>query len=315
MDTRPPALRFRFARAVAIITGMTRGAEARLFVALDLPAELRARLLGWARTAAASVRDGGPAHPAHPAAAPPAHPMAFRDGRSPSRRREARPPQTRRLRLLEPDALHVTLCFLGNRPVGEIEALGDALAAACAEAPAVGELSFGAPLWLPSRHPRALAVELHDTPGHALEALHEALAAVCEMEPAAVPGPGRAIAGRRRRFRPHVTVARMRSSEAPRERGLPPTPALSFIPRSVTLQRSWLDAHGGRVRRAFNPRSGGPADSTSARSVPLPAKPIQANPNRTSSVRSRLYRLRPIHFPVPEELSMPDRQGEGSQGP
>ncbi len=46
--------------------------------------------------------------------------------------------------------------------------------------------------------------------------------------------------GRRRRFRPHVTVARMRPSEAPRERGLPPTPALSFTPRSVTLQRSWL---------------------------------------------------------------------------
>jgi RNA 2',3'-cyclic 3'-phosphodiesterase len=229
--------------AVAIITGMTRGAEARLFVALDLPVELRGRLLGWARTAAASVRDGNPAHPAGSAATRAPSAMVYRGVvRSPGRRREARPLPTRQLRLLDPDFLHVTLCFLGNRPVGEIEALDEALGAACAEAPPVGELSFGAPLWLPPRHPRALAVELHDTPDRALEALHGALAAVCDLEPAAAPGlgPSRAIEGRRRRFRPHVTVARMRPSEAPRERALPPTPALSFTPRSVTLQRSWL---------------------------------------------------------------------------
>ncbi|HEV3323513.1 MAG TPA: 2'-5' RNA ligase family protein [Solirubrobacteraceae bacterium] len=217
---------------------MTRGAEARLFVALDLPAELRGRLTVWARAAAASVGNRKPTLPPGALGAPA---MAYRGvARSPRRRREARPLPTRRLRLLEPGTLHVTLCFLGNRPVGEIEALGDALAAACAEAPPVGELSFGAPLWLPPRHPRALAVELHDTPDRALEALHGALAAVCALEPAAAPAGGRGIAGRRRRFRPHVTVARMRPAEAPRERGLPPTPALSFAPRSVTLQRSWL---------------------------------------------------------------------------
>ncbi len=219
---------------------MTRGAEARLFVALDLPAELRRRLLGWARTAAASVRDGGPT--ASAATHTPSV-MAYRGVlRSTSRRREARPLPAHSLRLLEPDSLHVTLCFLGNRPVGEIEALGEALAAACAESPPVGELSFGAPLWLPPRHPRALAVELHDTPERALEALHRALAAVCDLEPDAAPsrGPSRAVESRHRRFRPHVTVARMRPAKAPRERGLPPTPALTFTPRSVTLQRSWL---------------------------------------------------------------------------
>jgi 2'-5' RNA ligase len=216
---------------------MTRGAEARLFVALDLPAELRGRLLGWARTAAASVRAGATSAPGAP-------PIAFRGGRFPSGSRKARPLPTRQLRLLQPDFLHVTLCFLGNRPVGEIEALDQALAAACAEAPPVGELSFGAPLWLPPRHPRALAVELHDTPDRALEALHGALTAVCDLEPAAAAAPGsvpsRGTEGRRRHFRPHVTVARTRPSEAPRERALPPTPALSFTPRSVTLQRSWL---------------------------------------------------------------------------
>jgi RNA 2',3'-cyclic 3'-phosphodiesterase len=224
-------------RAVAIIVGMTHGAEARLFVALDLPAELRGRLLGWARTAAASVRDG---RPAHSATASDAAAIAFRGGRVPSRQREARSSPTRQLRLLAPDSLHVTLCFLGNRPVGEIEALDEALTATCAEAPTVGELFFGAPLWLPPRHPRALAVELHDTLEHALDGLHGALAAVCDLESAATFGAGRAMEGRHRRFRPHVTVARMRPSEAPRERTLPPTPALSFTPRSLTLYRSWL---------------------------------------------------------------------------
>ncbi len=231
------AVRSGLARVVAIITLMTRDAEARLFVALDLPAELRGRLLGWARTAAASVRAGA-------ASATDAPAMAFRGGRFPSRRRQARPLATNQLRLLDPDALHVTLCFLGNRPVGEIEALGEVLAATCAEAPPVGELSFGAPLWLPPRHPRALAVELHDTTGRALEALHGALAAGCDLESADALGSGRAMKARRRRFRPHVTVARMRPSEAPRERALPPTPALSFTPGSVTLYRSWLTPSG-----------------------------------------------------------------------
>ncbi len=223
---------------------MTRGAEARLFVALDLPADARSELLGWARTAAASVRNGGPAAPA--ATRGPSV-MAYRGVvRAPGRRRETRPLPTRQLRLLGGDTLHVTLCFLGNRPVGEIDALGDALAVACAEAPPIGELSFGAPLWLPPRHPRSLAVELHDTPDRALEGLHGALAAalagVCEPGVAAATLPaGRGADGRtRRRFRPHVTVARMRPSEAPGERGLPPTPRLSFTPCTVTLHRSWL---------------------------------------------------------------------------
>jgi 2'-5' RNA ligase len=200
---------------------MTRGAEARLFVALDLPAEARARLAAWARAAASSMRADAP--PSARACPPPAARVRF-----PSRRRESRPLPSRQLRLLGPDTLHVTLCFLGDRPVTEIDALGDALGAVCAEAAPVGELAFGAPLWLPPRHPRALAVELHDTPDGTLKALHGALTAAYGLQ------------AERRRFRPHATVARMRPSEAPGERGLPATPALSFRPCSVTLQRSWL---------------------------------------------------------------------------
>jgi 2'-5' RNA ligase len=133
------------------------------------------------------------------------------------------------LRLLEHELLHVTLCFLGERPVGEIEAIGQAVAACAAP---VGELSLGAPLWLPPRRPRTLAVELHDDERGALQALRDevvqALAGVCDFEP------------ERRRFRPHITVARMRAQNAPRDRALPATPALSFVPRALVLYRSWL---------------------------------------------------------------------------
>jgi 2'-5' RNA ligase len=242
---------------------MTRGAEARLFVALDLPAEVRGELVAWARAAAASVRDGGPAH--LPAVRSPSA-LAYRGGSFPARRREARPLPTRHLRLLGEQTLHVTLCFLGDRPVGEIAALDGALAGACAEAAPVGELSFGAPLWLPPRHPRTLAVELHDTPDHDLEELHGALAAalagICEpgMGAATVrAGPG--VDGRaRRRFRPHVTVARMRPSEAPSERGLPPTPRVAFAPRTLTLQRSWLTSTEAVYEGLATYALGAPAD-------------------------------------------------------
>ncbi len=165
-----------------------------------------------------------------------------RDGRPTAARRADRG----RLRLLEPDALHMTLCFLGSRPVGEIEALGEALAAACAEAPPIAALAVGAPLWLPPRRPRALAVELHDDEANALGELHdsvaESLAAVSDLDFA----PNADTAGRRDpsrrggRFCPHVTVARLRPGDAPRARDLPATPPLSFVPESVTLFRSWL---------------------------------------------------------------------------
>lgn len=175
-------------------------AVARLFVAVDLPALARERLAGWAKTALASVFAGRTAMP----------------------------------RLIGPEAMHLTVCFLGNRPTSEIGPLGDAVGA-CRRA--VGELSLGAPLWLPPRRPRALAVEVRDESG-ALRALKEdvldALAAVSEAD----------LAPERRRFRPHVTVARLRERARPRERRLAPTPALSFAPESLALYRSFLARDG-----------------------------------------------------------------------
>jgi 2'-5' RNA ligase len=112
----------------------------------------------------------------------------------------------------------------------------------------VGELSVGAPLWLPARRPRALAVEIHD-PTATLTLLHArvtaAVAGVTGWEP------------ERRRFRAHVTVARVRDG-AERTRGrrhrerssssgqapLPATPQLSFTPSLLVLYRSWLSPAG-----------------------------------------------------------------------
>jgi 2'-5' RNA ligase len=178
---------------------MTRGATARLFVAVDLPEPVRAELARWGRSAALSSRPSGG-----------------------------------RLRLLDPELLHVTLCFLGEQPTGRIEAIAQSVASVC-PAP-VGELSLGAPLWLPKRNPRALAVELRDDAegvlGSLRDALACALAATCDFAPEG------------RRYRPHITVARLRPREAPSERILPATPALSFVPLSVTLYRSWLTPTG-----------------------------------------------------------------------
>jgi 2'-5' RNA ligase len=177
---------------------MSRSATARLFVAVDPPTSVCLELARWARGAASAARASGG-----------------------------------ELRLLEYELLHVTLCFLGERPVGEIEAIGRAVAACAAP---VGELSVGAPLWLPPRRPRTLAVELHDDEHGALRALRDevalALAGVCGFEP------------ERRHFRAHITVARMRPGSAPRDRALPATPALSFVPGALVLYRSWLSPSG-----------------------------------------------------------------------
>jgi 2'-5' RNA ligase len=171
-------------------------ATARLFLAVNPPAAVRERLAGWARGALGSQQGRGTARP---------------------------------LRLLHPDLLHLTVCFLGSRSVADSETIPATLRE-CATP--VGELSIGAPLWLPPRRPRALAVELHD-PSEELTRLHEA---VCTA--LAVVNPGS------RRFRPHITLARMREGAAPRDRELPPTPAVAFTPTDLVLYRSWLDPEG-----------------------------------------------------------------------
>jgi 2'-5' RNA ligase len=198
-----------------------RPASARLFVAVDPPEHVAGELATWARLAARTVRS---------------HPHGAHQS----------------MRVLDLDLLHVTICFLGDRAVDEIPSLARELAAC--ERPPV-ELSVGAPLWLPPRRPRALAVELHDE-GGALARIQAQVAArldpadreAHDRPPARPGGPTRP-----RRFHPHITVARMRPDSPRRSRGssaersglsLPPTPALSFAPAELVLYRSWLSPEG-----------------------------------------------------------------------
>jgi 2'-5' RNA ligase len=137
-------------------------------------------------------------------------------------------------RCLDVSSLHLTLCFLGSQPPSTVEEVERAFGAVHELAAAVGALRTGAPAWLPPRQPRVLAVEIADPDG-ALAALHAALCS--ELERAigwTVP---------RQRFRPHVTVARMRPG-AERARALEPTPAREFAPTAVTLFHSTLDPAG-----------------------------------------------------------------------
>ena len=183
------------------------GATARLFLAVDPPEQIRLELASWARAAAAPGRLG-------------------------ARGRQE-------LRVLEAEVLHITLCFLGSRPVGEIDELAGVPAATTTE---VGELSVGAPLWLPPRRPRNLAVEIHDHDGE-LERLQREL--VAELRRAVAWEP------EGRRFRAHLTVARVRGREAlsgssAQAATIPATPPLRFRPESLTLYRSWLEPSGAR---------------------------------------------------------------------
>jgi RNA 2',3'-cyclic 3'-phosphodiesterase len=199
-----------------------RTASARLFVAVDPPEQAATQLAAWARAAARECRSGGGS-------------------------------QQQALRVLDAELLHVTVCFLGERTVDELSALEEQLAT-CELSP--GELSVGAPLWLPPRRPRALAVELHDKDG-ALARIHAEVSLRLETtDPALLTQTleRRGPSAKPRRFHPHITVARMRAdgrgrrSHSPSGKGseplLAPTPSLSFAPAELVLYRSWLSPEG-----------------------------------------------------------------------
>jgi RNA 2',3'-cyclic 3'-phosphodiesterase len=170
--------------------------SARLFAALELPAPVRTALGEFGRAAAADDFA---------------------------------------LRAVGDDALHVTLAFLGHRPLDDIEPACEAVRAAV-DGP-VASLSLGDALWLAPRRPHVLTVEVVDHDG-ALFALQERLVAALVEAVAYEP--------EKRRFRPHVTVARVRHGAAPRRAGLPDAPRADFAGESVVLFRSYLG--GGPAR-------------------------------------------------------------------
>jgi 2'-5' RNA ligase len=193
---------------------------ARLFVAVDPPIDVREHLRGWARAALAD---------------------------------SAKDVHRARFRLIEAEMIHITVCFLGDRPLGEIDSIGSILSSCAGSA---GDLSLGAPLWLPKNHPRALAVEVHDDEMNLARLQRELRRALLdELGLGLKPG----------RFRPHMTVARMPAGEVPeRLRVLPATPALRFAGQSLTLYRSWLTPAGA----GYEPLLGLSLDDCSGSSPP-----------------------------------------------
>jgi RNA 2',3'-cyclic 3'-phosphodiesterase len=138
------------------------------------------------------------------------------------------------LRAVREDALHVTLAFLGHRSLDDIEPACEAVRAVAAPVP---ELSLGDALWLSPRRPHVLTVEVVDATGALLEVQERLVSALVEAvgyEP------------ERRRFRPHVTVARVRHAARPRRSGVPDPPSATFAGEALTLFRSWLG--GGPAR-------------------------------------------------------------------
>jgi 2'-5' RNA ligase len=141
------------------------------------------------------------------------------------------------LRRLAPPALHVTLCFLGSRPVAEIAAIADA----CSVLSGQGrpDLRLGGPLWLPRRRPRVLAVGVENRDG-TLARLQALLAGVLST--------GGWYEPESRRFLAHVTVGRF-GRPGGREIALAPPPSLRFRGSSVALLRSWPERGGSRYER------------------------------------------------------------------
>ena len=141
-------------------------------------------------------------------------------------------PEHEALRPVPRESLHVTLAFLGERPEDVVAAVGGLVEEL---ARPVEGLTLERARWLPPRRPRVLAVELGAADG--LAEVQAALVTALERAIGFVP--------EKRRFLPHVTVARVRG-RAPDDE-LPALPyAGEFAATSLTLFRSRLSSKGAR---------------------------------------------------------------------
>jgi 2'-5' RNA ligase len=155
------------------------------------------------------------------------------------------------LRLIRPEDLHVTLCFLGWRLMGEAAAIASACGAAVA-GEGVAALAVERAIWLPPRRPRVLAVELRDV-GGVLARVQASLSQALEA--------GGWYTPEKRPFLAHVTVARVGGARQGRFRApdLPSPPGLRFEASRVTLYRSRLSAAGARYEGLETVALGGSA--------------------------------------------------------
>jgi RNA 2',3'-cyclic 3'-phosphodiesterase len=172
--------------------------RARLFVALELPAAVRDELVHWREDALAA---------------------------------------TVGLRPMAPEAMHVTLCFLGSLPATQIEPIGAAVDEAIARRVDPAELSLAGAVWLPKRRPRVIAVELSD-PGETLAQIQSVLAGALQA--------GGWYRPEARPFFAHVTVARVAKHARLEPTVLAAPPAIRFLGSRVTLYCSRLRPAGAR---------------------------------------------------------------------
>lgn len=208
--------------------------RARVFVALELPEEARQELARWRAKAL---------------------------------------PQTGGLRLLVPEDLHVTLCFLGWKAVGQIEQI----VAACAVVSGLpsATLRLGEAIWLPSKRPRVLAVQLDDLRGRLGEVQSELSSAL---------QAGGWYLPESRRFMAHVTVARLAKGARPPVRRLEPPPAMKLSGSRVVAYRSRLTPRGARYEALGGVELGSARTAAAAR----PGDPVTVV-RRFHSEQARAY--------------------------
>jgi RNA 2',3'-cyclic 3'-phosphodiesterase len=190
------------------------GPRARLFLALDLPEQTRDQLVEW--------RD------------------LILDGRT-----DVRP--------VRPEALHVTLVFLGWQDESAAERIADAAFGSLPAAPAPRLAATGVRP-VPPRGTRLFALDLDDEDGRA-SALQEAMSRALEA--------GRWYQPEKRPFWPHVTLARVKRGERrvappPDE---PPPPAEPFEAAIVTLYRSTLRPQGALYEPLLRTVAGDASDT------------------------------------------------------
>jgi 2'-5' RNA ligase len=171
--------------------------RARLFLALELPSDVRGELVAW--------RSGA------------------LEGRSD-------------LRPVAPEALHVTLVFLGYQYEKDIARIWSAASDALGDPPAPVLEPAGVVPVPARRDPRLFALDLADPDGRC-DAVQSAASAALAAE--------RLYKPEKRPFWPHVTLARVKRGvrRAPPLAGDPPALA-PFTARGVTLYRSILRREG-----------------------------------------------------------------------
>ena len=169
----------------------------RLFVALELPEAVRSALVAF-RDAAAD-------------------PLLWRP--------------------VAPEAIHLTLAFLGRRPASDVPAIDRVLRDGAGAEAVAPRLALGSALLLPPRRARVLCAVVADPDG--------TLSALQARVSDGLAGAG-VYVPEKRPFRAHATVARLRPrARAPRSLDAAPEP-LEFAGEALTLFESRLHPSGAR---------------------------------------------------------------------